>query len=78
LVREYSSQTVAAEVLDRLNGQLVRHQFRLSLRPGRPQISLPEHVAIIDAIAKRDSTAAQAAARAHLVSVIRALRETGS
>jgi DNA-binding GntR family transcriptional regulator len=78
LVREYSAQTVAAELLDRLNGQLVRHQFRLALRPGRPQVSLPEHLAIIDAVAARDSASAEAAARAHLGSVIQALRETGS
>ena len=44
---------VAAALLERLNGQLVRHQFQLSLRPGRPQASLPEHLAIITAIAGR-------------------------
>jgi DNA-binding GntR family transcriptional regulator len=75
LVREYSQQTVAAELLDRLNGQIVRHQFRLALRAGRPQVSLPEHLAIIDAIAARDPAAAEAAARAHLGSVIAALQE---
>ncbi len=53
LVREISGQTVAAALLERLNGQLVRHQFRLSLRPGRPHVSLPEHLAIIAAIAGR-------------------------
>ena len=47
LVREISGQAVAARLLERLNGQLVRHQFQLSLRPGRPQASLPEHLAII-------------------------------
>jgi DNA-binding GntR family transcriptional regulator len=76
LVREYSQQAVAAELLDRLNGQIVRHQFRLALRAGRPQISLPEHLAIIDAIAARDPAAAEAAARAHLGSVIAALQES--
>src|SRR6202453_2042167 len=41
LVREISGQTVAAALLERLNGQLVRHQFQLSLRPGRPRPRCP-------------------------------------
>jgi DNA-binding GntR family transcriptional regulator len=75
LVREYSAQPVASDLLDRLGGQIVRHQFRLALRAGRPQVSLPEHLAIIDGIARRDPAAAEAAARAHLASVIAALRD---
>jgi DNA-binding GntR family transcriptional regulator len=76
LVIEISGQTVAADLLARLNGQIVRHQFQLSLRPGRPQASLPEHLAIIDAIAARRPDQAEQAARKHLGSVIRALRDT--
>jgi DNA-binding GntR family transcriptional regulator len=76
LIREYAAQPVATELLDRLNGQLVRHQFRLALRPGRPQVSLPEHLAIIDAICRRDPAAAETATRTHISSVIRALQDT--
>jgi DNA-binding GntR family transcriptional regulator len=75
LVIDISGQEVAAGLLTRLNGQLVRHQFRLSLRPGRPQHSLPEHLAIIAAIVARDPARAEAAARDHLGSVIRALNQ---
>ncbi|WP_432487917.1 GntR family transcriptional regulator [Kineococcus sp. SYSU DK018] len=75
LVREFSGQEVATGLLDRLNAQIVRHQFRLALRAGRPQVSLPEHLAIVEAIARRDPAAAERAARAHLVSVIAALQE---
>lgn len=74
LVLDMSGQRVAAELLSRLHGQLVRHQFRLSLRPGRPRSSLPEHLALVDAIVHRDPEAAEAAARAHLRSVITALQ----
>ena len=73
LVREISGQVVAAGLLERLNGQLVRHQFQLSLRPGRPQASLPEHLAIIAAVAGRRPAEAEEATRRHLRSVISAL-----
>ena len=73
LVREISGQTVAVALVERLNGQLVRHQFQLSLRPGRPQASLPEHLAIIAAIAGRRPAEAEEATRRHLRSVITAL-----
>jgi len=76
LVREVSGQAVAADLLERLNGQLVRHQFQLSLRPGRPQASLPEHLAIIAAITAGRPAVAEEAARRHLRSVIAALRQT--
>jgi DNA-binding GntR family transcriptional regulator len=73
LVRELSAQPVASSLLERLNGQLVRHQFQLSLRPGRPQQSLPQHLAIITAIAGRQPAEAEEATRRHLRSVITAL-----
>jgi DNA-binding GntR family transcriptional regulator len=75
-VREIAAQPVAADLLERLAGQLVRHQFRLALRPGRPARSLTEHLAIITAIAEHDPAGAEAAARAHLRSVIGALAES--
>jgi DNA-binding GntR family transcriptional regulator len=74
-VIDISGQEIAAGLLARLNGQLVRHQFRLSLRSGRPQQSLPEHLAIIDAIVARDPARAEEAARNHLRSVIHALNQ---
>jgi DNA-binding GntR family transcriptional regulator len=72
-VREISGQGTAARVLERLRAQLVRHQFRLALQPGRPSVSLPEHLAIIDAVCAHDPEAARIAAQAHLASVIEAL-----
>jgi DNA-binding GntR family transcriptional regulator len=72
-VHEISGQTVAAGLLQRLNAQIVRHQFQLSLRPGRPQQSLPQHLAMITAIARRQPAEAEEATRRHLRSVIAAL-----
>lgn len=77
-VREISGQRTAAGVLERLRGQSVRHQFRLAMRPGRPQVSLPEHLAIIDAICAHRPDEAAEATRAHLASVIEALRAAGT
>ncbi|MFE7841102.1 GntR family transcriptional regulator [Streptomyces sp. NPDC057474] len=74
-IREISGQQVAVELLERLNAQLVRHRFQLALRPGRPQHSLGEHLAMIETITARDPRAAEEAVRAHLMSVITALRE---
>lgn len=74
-VRQFSGQQVAVELLERLNAQLVRHRFQLALRPGRPQQSLSEHLTMIEAITARDPQAAEAAVRAHLSSVIDALRD---
>ncbi|MGW0335678.1 GntR family transcriptional regulator [Streptomyces sp. NPDC003011] len=74
-IREFSGQRTALELLERLNAQLVRHRFQLALRPGRPQQSLNEHLAMIEAIRSRDPQAAETAVRAHLTSVIEALRD---
>ncbi|MEV6615093.1 GntR family transcriptional regulator [Streptomyces sp. NPDC051051] len=74
-IREFSDQRTAQELLERLNAQLVRHRFQLALRPGRPQQSLNEHLTMIEAIRARDPQAAEAAVRAHLTSVIEALRD---
>ncbi|MET9567278.1 MULTISPECIES: GntR family transcriptional regulator [Streptomyces] len=74
-IRQFSGQQVAVGLLERLNAQLVRHRFQLALRPGRPQKSLSEHLAMIDAIRARDPQAAEEAVRSHLAGVIDALRE---
>ena len=73
-IRQISGQAAAAGVLERLRGQNVRHQFRLALVPGRPDVSLAEHLAIIDEICARAPDAAERAARRHLLSVIEALK----
>lgn len=73
-VIEISGQTTAAGVVERLRAQNVRHQFRLALVSGRPNVSLGEHLAIIDEICAHAPDAAERAARRHLASVIEALK----
>ncbi|HEX3779579.1 MAG TPA: GntR family transcriptional regulator [Pseudonocardiaceae bacterium] len=75
-IRVISGQTVATRLVERLHEQVTRHQFRLALAPGRAQAWLPEHLAVIEAIARRDASSAEAAAREHLANVIAILRTT--
>ncbi|MEU2351300.1 GntR family transcriptional regulator [Modestobacter sp. NPDC049651] len=76
LLRETARQPVAAALVERLQAQIVRHQFRLSLRPGRPQRSLVELQRVVAAVCAGDADAAEAAARAHMAAVIAALEAT--
>jgi DNA-binding GntR family transcriptional regulator len=77
-IHEISGQKTALSVIERLRGQVVRHQYRLAMKPGRPSVSINEHIAIIDAICNRDIGAAEAAMSAHLNSVMDAMREVDS
>ena len=72
-IRSIARHSSATKIIEQLNGQMVRHQFRLSLVPGRPSVSLPEHLAVIEAVCARDPDKAEAAMRAHLTSVLDAL-----
>ena len=76
-IRELAHHPTAVAILERLRAQGVRHQFRLAFYPGRAAVSAPEHAAIIDAIIARDAARAEAETRAHLQSVVDALRMIG-
>lgn len=76
-IREIAEHPTAVAILERLRAQGVRHQFRLAFYPGRAAVSAPEHAAIIDAITTRDAARAERETRAHLQSVIDALRTIG-
>jgi DNA-binding GntR family transcriptional regulator len=75
MVAEAARHPVAADLVGRLQAQLVRHQFRLSLRPGRPRVSLAGLTELVHAVTARDPARAEAAVGAHLRSVIAALSE---
>lgn len=75
LVLELAGQTTAAAILERLRGQSVRHQFQLAMHPGRPAVSLPQHLEIIEALCAGDAEGAEAAMRRHIRSVIDTLPE---
>lgn len=75
VLREISGHATATHLLERLNAQSARHQFRLAYAPGRAARSAPEHVAIIDAVLDHDPDAAEKATREHLAGIIGVLRE---
>jgi DNA-binding GntR family transcriptional regulator len=75
---DVSGQQTAAATIQRLRGQAVRFQFQLARQPGRPNVSLPQHLAIIDAVCRHDPDGAAEAMRLHLESVADAIRTTNA
>jgi DNA-binding GntR family transcriptional regulator len=73
-IREISGQFVAERLVRRLNEQVVQHQFHLAADDSRAREWLPEHLAVIEAIAGHDPQQAEQATRVHLEHVIAALR----
>lgn len=74
LLHEIAGHQTASRLLEQLRGQMVRHQLRLALVPGRPAVSLPEHREIIDAVCSRDAERARQAMSDHVGSVLETLR----
>jgi DNA-binding GntR family transcriptional regulator len=73
---QIAKHTAAARLIEGLQAQNIRHQFRTILVPGRAVRSLEEHKAIVEAIASRDGDAAEHAMRLHLSHVVEALAST--
>jgi DNA-binding GntR family transcriptional regulator len=73
-IRDIAAHETTARLLQQLRDQTVRHHFSLSLLPGRPAVSLPQHEAIVAAVTARDPAAAEQAMRDHLQSVIDTFR----
>lgn len=74
-ISEIARHATAVRLLDNLHHLSVRYQFSVTLLPGRPAVSLPEHRAIVKAIVGHDPDAARRATTKHLLSVIEALKE---
>lgn len=73
---ELADQKTATVTIERLQGQAIRYQFRLSTVSGRPQVSMPEHLAVIEAVCAGDGDAAALAMQKHLMSVAEAIKMT--
>lgn len=73
LIINVADQATAAETIARLRGQAIHYHFQLSTQQDRPHESLPQHLAIIDAIRARNPQAAATAMQTHLRSVAQAI-----
>lgn len=74
-IQRIAGNATANRILQTLKSHLVRLQYRVILLPGRPDTSLTEHSAIIDAICAGDAEAAEAAMRRHLTSFMQFLKQ---
>lgn len=75
-ILQIANHQTATRLIQRLRAQHVRFQYRTILVPGRARQSLAEHGAIIEAVARHDEDAAEAAMRHHLAHVIEALHRS--
>jgi DNA-binding GntR family transcriptional regulator len=71
---ELSGHATAMRLIQSLNAQTVRYQYRTILIPGRPGASVAEHAAIVEAVTAGNEDEAETAMRRHLFSVAEAVR----
>lgn len=74
-LREVSRHEVASDLIGNLRNRAAHLRFRLALLPGRPQQSLLEHEAIVEAVVQGDEAAAALAMERHIASVLGVLRQ---
>lgn len=74
-IQRIAGNATATRILSTLRSHLVRLQYRVILLPGRPQSSLAEHRAIVDAICAGNADAAEKAMRQHLASFTTLLKQ---
>jgi DNA-binding GntR family transcriptional regulator len=71
---ELSGHGTAIRLINSLNAQTVRYQYRTILIPGRPAASVAEHTAIVDAVVAGRPREAELAMRRHLLNVADAVK----
>ena len=71
---ELSGHATAMRLIESLNAQTVRYQYRTILIPGRPGASVAEHAAIVEAVTVGNQDEAELAMRRHLFNVAEAVQ----
>lgn len=77
-IRQVGHHQTGSRIVETLRGQIVRHQFMISLVPGRPDVSLAQHLEILQAIIDRDPDRAELAMRKHIENVAEVLTTLGA
>ena len=72
---ELSGHGTAVRLIDALNSQTVRYQYRTILIPGRSAASVAEHAAIVEAVAAGRPEEAESAMRTHLFNVAQSVQQ---
>jgi DNA-binding GntR family transcriptional regulator len=72
-VQNMSGHDVAHGLVANLRNRGLQNQFRLSMMPGRQEVSLKQHTAIVEAVISGDQEGAASAMSEHLSSVIEVL-----
>ncbi len=72
---ELSGHATAVRLIDALNSQTVRYQYRTILIPGRSAASVAEHAAIVGAVVAGRPEEAESAMRTHLFNVAQAVQQ---
>lgn len=74
-IRRTSRHDFTSNLVQSLHNQAAHHPFRLAVVQGRPEDSLPEHEAIVNAIVEKNADAAERAMVRHASSTIDLLRQ---
>jgi len=72
---ELSKHGTAVRLIDALNSQTVRYQYRTILIPGRSAASVAEHAAIVGAVVAGRPEEAESAMRTHLFNVAKEVKQ---
>ncbi len=72
---ELSGHSTAARLIEALNSQTVRYQYRTILIPGRSAASVAEHAAIVEAVVAGRPEEAESAMRTHLFNVAQSVQQ---
>ena len=76
-IRELSRHATAIAIAEQLRNQVIRHLFREALIPGRLPFVVRELEAVVDAIERRDPSAAESAMRDHQHAAVSSMRTIG-
>ena len=77
IITEAANHEFIEQFLGMLHAPLIRHQFHITLVPGRKDEALVEHREILSALEHQDAARAEQAMRQHRAQLCRSLQQVG-